>query len=251
MPQTSSPATAPQAIAQPTAPWCRSLAEPPAPPPTPPQTAAAGSPPWAPTQPTAAPQRPPRGAARWSPSPAPKATGAAALRSHPHGRPLSPRGAVRLPDRPPRPCWAAAAVPNPAKPRLCSPTTSSCSSASRCPSASSTGASTRACATPPRRSDVTGTSARGPGLGHCSAGPGLHPAATSCTCRRKSQGKLDLFSTKDSYHPMAEYPPYQSHGRYVSPNSKPNPYSQVRAKVNGAGAGTFTYTNPTPTSDNL
>ena len=30
---------------------------------------------------------------------------------------------------------------------------------------------------------------------------------------------------------MAEYPPYQSHGRYVSPNSKPNPYSQVRAKV--------------------
>ncbi|XP_074665482.1 mucin-1 [Strix aluco] len=73
---------------------------------------------------------------------------------------------------------------------------------------------------------------------------------TSCTCRRKSQGKLDLFSTKDSYHPMAEYPPYQSHGRYVSPNSKPNPYSQV-ASSNGAGAGTFTYTNSTPTSDNL
>uniref|UniRef100_A0A8D0FPI6 Mucin-1 n=1 Tax=Strix occidentalis caurina TaxID=311401 RepID=A0A8D0FPI6_STROC len=99
--------------------------------------------------------------------------------------------------------------------------------------------------------DIASTSACGPGLGHCSAGPGLHPAATSCTCRRKSQGKLDLFSTKDSYHPMAEYPPYQSHGRYVSPNSKPNPYSQVRAKVNGAGAGTFTYTNSTPTSDNL
>ncbi|KFV92580.1 Mucin-1, partial [Eurypyga helias] len=52
---------------------------------------------------------------------------------------------------------------------------------------------------------------------------------TTCTCRRKSRGKLDLSSTKDSYHPMAEYPPYQSHGRYVSPNSKPNPYSQVRA----------------------
>ncbi|XP_010290229.1 PREDICTED: mucin-1, partial [Phaethon lepturus] len=32
--------------------------------------------------------------------------------------------------------------------------------------------------------------------------------------------------TMASYHPMAEYPPYQSHGRYVSPNSKPNPYSQ-------------------------
>ncbi|KAM9623307.1 mucin-1 isoform 6-T6 [Morphnus guianensis] len=51
---------------------------------------------------------------------------------------------------------------------------------------------------------------------------------TTCTCRRKSRGKLDLFSTKDSYHPMAEYPPYQSHGCYVSPNSKPNPYSQVQ-----------------------
>ncbi|XP_074020513.1 mucin-1 [Numenius arquata] len=73
---------------------------------------------------------------------------------------------------------------------------------------------------------------------------------TTCTCRRKSRGKLDLLSTKDSYHPMAEYPPYQSHGRYMSPNSKPNPYSQV-AGSNGAGAGTFTYTNPAATSDNL
>ncbi|NXT78715.1 MUC1 protein, partial [Zapornia atra] len=51
---------------------------------------------------------------------------------------------------------------------------------------------------------------------------------TTCTCRRKSRGKLDLVNTKDSYHPMAEYPQYQSHGRYVSPNTKPNPYSQVR-----------------------
>lgn len=56
------------------------------------------------------------------------------------------------------------------------------------------------------------------------------PPQTTCTCRRKSRGKLDLLSTKDSYHPMAEYAPYQSHGRYVSPSSKPNPYSQVRAE---------------------
>ncbi|KAM6190256.1 mucin-1 [Sarcoramphus papa] len=69
-------------------------------------------------------------------------------------------------------------------------------------------------------------------------------------CRQKSHGKLDLFSTKDSYHPMAEYPPYQSHGRYVSPASKPNPYSQV-ASSNGAGVGTFTYTNSATASDNL
>ncbi|XP_025970881.2 mucin-1 [Dromaius novaehollandiae] len=73
---------------------------------------------------------------------------------------------------------------------------------------------------------------------------------TTCSCRRKSHGKLDLFSTKDSYHPMAEYPTYQSHGRYASPTSKHNPYSQV-AGSNGAGAGTFSYTNPAPGSDNL
>ncbi|NWS47728.1 MUC1 protein, partial [Probosciger aterrimus] len=52
---------------------------------------------------------------------------------------------------------------------------------------------------------------------------------TICACRRKTRGKLDLFSTKDSYHPMSEYLQYQSHGRYVSPSSKPNPYSQVSA----------------------
>uniref|UniRef100_A0A672UW53 SEA domain-containing protein n=1 Tax=Strigops habroptila TaxID=2489341 RepID=A0A672UW53_STRHB len=73
---------------------------------------------------------------------------------------------------------------------------------------------------------------------------------TICACRRKTRGKLDLFSTKDSYHPMAEYLQYQSHGRYMSPSGKPNPYSQVSAH-NGAGTGTFTYTNPSATSDNL
>ncbi|XP_068519271.1 mucin-1 [Anas acuta] len=72
---------------------------------------------------------------------------------------------------------------------------------------------------------------------------------TTCSCRRKSRGKLDLFSTKDSYHPMAQYPPYQSHGRYVSPNTKHNPYSQVAGTI--AGGGTFTYTNPSASSDNL
>ncbi|KFP86061.1 Mucin-1, partial [Acanthisitta chloris] len=46
--------------------------------------------------------------------------------------------------------------------------------------------------------------------------------------RPPGRGKLDLLSQKDSYHPMAEYLQYQSHGRYVSPKSKPNPYSQVR-----------------------
>ncbi|NXH38472.1 MUC1 protein, partial [Dicaeum eximium] len=73
---------------------------------------------------------------------------------------------------------------------------------------------------------------------------------TTCTCRQKSRGKLDLLSQKDSYHPMAEYLQYQSHGRYVSPNSKPNPYSQV-AGGSTTKAGTFTYTNPATSSENL
>ncbi|XP_057240755.1 mucin-1 [Malurus melanocephalus] len=76
------------------------------------------------------------------------------------------------------------------------------------------------------------------------------PTTSTCTCRRKSRGKLDLLSQKDSYHPMAEYLQYQSHGRYVSPNSKPNPYSQV-AGSSTTRAGTFTYTNPASGSDNL
>ncbi|NXW85864.1 MUC1 protein, partial [Alopecoenas beccarii] len=79
--------------------------------------------------------------------------------------------------------------------------------------------------------------------------PSLAPQ-TTCTCRRKSRGKLDLLNTKDSYNPMAEYPPYQSHGRYAPPTGKPNPYSQV-AGSNGGGTGTFTYTNPSTGSDNL
>lgn len=73
---------------------------------------------------------------------------------------------------------------------------------------------------------------------------------STCTCRRKSQGKLDLLNQKDSYHPMAEYLQYQSHGRYAPPNSKPNPYSQV-AGSSTKKAGTFTYTNPAAGSDNL
>lgn len=35
---------------------------------------------------------------------------------------------------------------------------------------------------------------------------------------------------------MAEYLQYQSHGRYVSPSSKPNPYSQVRARAPALGS---------------
>lgn len=44
-------------------------------------------------------------------------------------------------------------------------------------------------------------------------------------CRQKNCGQLDIFPTRDAYHPMSEYPTYHTHGRYVPPGStKPNPY---------------------------
>lgn len=46
-----------------------------------------------------------------------------------------------------------------------------------------------------------------------------------CQCRQKSCGQLDIFPTRDAYHPMSEYPTYHTHGRYVPPGTvKPNPY---------------------------
>ena len=56
----------------------------------------------------------------------------------------------------------------------------------------------------------------------------LSPQAV-CQCRRKNCGQLDIFPTRDAYHPMSEYPTYHTHGRYVPPGStKRNPYEQVR-----------------------
>uniref|UniRef100_A0A803TCL2 Mucin 1, cell surface associated n=1 Tax=Anolis carolinensis TaxID=28377 RepID=A0A803TCL2_ANOCA len=46
-------------------------------------------------------------------------------------------------------------------------------------------------------------------------------------CRRRHRGHLDLISTRDSYHPMNEYPTYETHGRYAAPGSKQNPYNEV------------------------
>lgn len=49
-----------------------------------------------------------------------------------------------------------------------------------------------------------------------------------CQCRRKNCGQLDIFPTRDAYHPMSEYPTYHTHGRYVPPgNSKRSPYEEV------------------------
>ncbi|KAK9391085.1 mucin-1 [Crotalus adamanteus] len=48
-------------------------------------------------------------------------------------------------------------------------------------------------------------------------------------CRRKHRGSMELLSGRDSYHPMNEYPTYQTHGRYAAPNQKQNPYGEVSA----------------------
>lgn len=53
----------------------------------------------------------------------------------------------------------------------------------------------------------------------------LSSPQTVCQCRQKNYGQLDIFPTRDAYHPMSEYPTYHTHGRYVPPGStKPNPY---------------------------
>ncbi|XP_032992117.1 mucin-1 [Lacerta agilis] len=67
-------------------------------------------------------------------------------------------------------------------------------------------------------------------------------------CRRNHRGKLDLLSNQDSYHIMSEYPTYHTHGRYVAPGSKPNPYSETLPKN---GNAPFSYTNPTMANDEL
>ncbi|KYO29598.1 hypothetical protein Y1Q_0002545 [Alligator mississippiensis] len=68
-----------------------------------------------------------------------------------------------------------------------------------------------------------------------------------CSCCRSHRGKLDLFSLQDSYHPMSEYPTYHTHGRYMAPVTKPNPYSEV----SGNGSRALSYTNPALSSENL
>ncbi|XP_044771937.1 mucin-1 [Neomonachus schauinslandi] len=75
-------------------------------------------------------------------------------------------------------------------------------------------------------------------------------ALAVCRCHRKNCRQLDLFPTRDAYHPMSEYPTYHTHGRYVPPGSTRSPYEEVSAGNGGSG---FSYVNPNPsaTSANL
>uniref|UniRef100_A0A8D2DDJ8 Mucin-1 n=1 Tax=Sciurus vulgaris TaxID=55149 RepID=A0A8D2DDJ8_SCIVU len=76
-------------------------------------------------------------------------------------------------------------------------------------------------------------------------------ALAVCQCRQKNYGHLDIFPSRETYHPMSEYPTYHTHGRYVPPGStNRSPYEEVSA---GNGGGSLSYTNPavTATSANL
>uniref|UniRef100_A0A8C4MN72 Mucin 1, cell surface associated n=1 Tax=Equus asinus asinus TaxID=83772 RepID=A0A8C4MN72_EQUAS len=74
-------------------------------------------------------------------------------------------------------------------------------------------------------------------------------ALAVCQCRRKNYGQLDIFPTRDAYHPMSEYPTYHTHGRYVPPGStRRSPYEEVSS---GNGGSSLSYTNPAATSANL
>uniref|UniRef100_A0A8D2KCL1 SEA domain-containing protein n=1 Tax=Urocitellus parryii TaxID=9999 RepID=A0A8D2KCL1_UROPR len=72
-----------------------------------------------------------------------------------------------------------------------------------------------------------------------------------CRCRQKNYGHLDIFPSRETYHPMSEYPTYHTHGRYMPPGStNRSPYEEVSA---GNGGGSLSYTNPAvaATSANL
>uniref|UniRef100_A0A8C9ASY7 Mucin-1 n=1 Tax=Prolemur simus TaxID=1328070 RepID=A0A8C9ASY7_PROSS len=66
-------------------------------------------------------------------------------------------------------------------------------------------------------------------------------ALAVCQCRRKNYGQLDIFPSRDAYHPMSEYPTYHTHGRYVPPGSSHrSPYEEVSS---GNGGSSLSYTN--------
>ncbi|XP_061461952.1 mucin-1 [Rhineura floridana] len=67
-------------------------------------------------------------------------------------------------------------------------------------------------------------------------------------CRRNHRGNIDLLSDRNSYHPMSEYPTYHTHGRYIAPNNKPNPYSET---LPNNGTNPYSYTNPVMANENL
>uniref|UniRef100_A0A287CVV8 Mucin 1, cell surface associated n=1 Tax=Ictidomys tridecemlineatus TaxID=43179 RepID=A0A287CVV8_ICTTR len=76
-------------------------------------------------------------------------------------------------------------------------------------------------------------------------------ALAVCQCRQKNYGHLDIFPSRETYHPMSEYPTYHTHGRYMPPGStNRSPYEEVSA---GNGGGSLSYTNPAvaATSANL
>ncbi|XP_063173272.1 mucin-1 [Candoia aspera] len=86
-------------------------------------------------------------------------------------------------------------------------------------------------------------------------------------CRRNQRGNMELLSNHEAYHPMNEYPTYQTHGRYMAPGNKQNPYNEVSLKHTPTfskpeaieipttqpknGTRPFSYTNTAMANDDL
>ncbi|XP_013926906.1 PREDICTED: mucin-1 [Thamnophis sirtalis] len=68
--------------------------------------------------------------------------------------------------------------------------------------------------------------------------------------RRKRRGNMDVLSSRDLYHPMNEYPTYQTHGRFAPPGNKQNPYEEGNRQPQNPTKG-FSYTNPAMANDQL
>ncbi|KAM5129501.1 mucin-1, partial [Mantella aurantiaca] len=66
-------------------------------------------------------------------------------------------------------------------------------------------------------------------------------------CRRKHRGHMDVFASRGSYHSMNDYTAYQTHGRYVAPNS----YEVSQSTAGNGMKDKYSYTNQGLETNNL
>ncbi|XP_078526568.1 mucin-1 isoform X2 [Lissotriton helveticus] len=65
-------------------------------------------------------------------------------------------------------------------------------------------------------------------------------------CRRSQRGEMEIFASRGSYHPMNEYPSYQTHARYEVPGKK----GSYELQANGSNSQ-YSFTNPGVDTNNL
>ncbi|KAM8921549.1 mucin-1 [Pelodytes ibericus] len=59
----------------------------------------------------------------------------------------------------------------------------------------------------------------------------------SIVYRRRSQGNMDVFATRGSYHSMNDYSTYQSHGRYIAPSKQGIPGNGTKSQYSYSNQG--------------